>query len=348
MGEIILKNICKKYDNKVILDNVDFSIEEGSFFTFLGASGCGKTTLLRIIAGFVKSEEGRVFLGNKDITNLRPEDREIGMVFQNYALFPNLNVYENIAYGLKIKKLKKKEIEEKVNKYLDLVNLKGYDKKIVSELSGGEQQRVALARTLATEPKVLLLDEPLSNLDAKLREKMRIEIKDIQKKLGITTIFVTHDQTEALTMSDKIAVFNNGRCVQIGSPKEIYMNPCNSFIASFIGDTNLFKVGIYNNKAIINNNFKLEVNRNSLGKYISIKSEDIRISKEKINSDINVFEGDIEKILYNGVSTQYIVNVMGEKIKVNRINNIYDEFNAEVKEKVFLEIPIRAIIVLEN
>ena len=348
MGEIILKNICKKYDNKVILDNVDFSIEEGSFFTFLGASGCGKTTLLRIIAGFVKSEEGRVFLGNKDITNLRPEDREIGMVFQNYALFPNLNVYENIAYGLKIKKLKKKEIEEKVNKYLDLVNLKGYDKKIVSELSGGEQQRVALARTLATEPKVLLLDEPLSNLDAKLREKMRIEIKDIQKKLGITTIFVTHDQTEALTMSDKIAVFNNGRCVQIGSPKEIYMNPCNSFIASFIGDTNLFKVGVYNNKAIINNNFKLEVNRNSLGKYISIKSEDIRISKEKINSDINVFEGDIEKILYNGVSTQYIVNVMGEKIKVNRINNIYDEFNAEVKEKVFLEIPIRAIIVLEN
>ncbi|MBD7915379.1 ABC transporter ATP-binding protein [Clostridium sp. Sa3CUN1] len=348
MGEIILKNICKKYDNKVILDNVDFSIEEGSFFTFLGASGCGKTTLLRIIAGFVKSEEGRVFLGNKDITNLRPEDREIGMVFQNYALFPNLNVYENIAYGLKIKKLKKKEIEEKVNKYLDLVNLKGYDKKIVSELSGGEQQRVALARTLATEPKVLLLDEPLSNLDAKLREKMRIEIKDIQKKLGITTIFVTHDQTEALTMSDKIAVFNNGRCVQIGSPKEIYMNPCNSFIASFIGDTNLFKVGVYNNKAIINNNFKLEVNRNSLGKYISIKSEDIRISKEKINSDINVFEGDIEKILYNGVSTQYIVNVMGEKIKANRINNIYDEFNAEVKEKVFLEIPIRAIIVLEN
>lgn len=348
MGEIILKNICKKYDNKIILEEIDFSIEEGSFFTFLGASGCGKTTLLRIIAGFVKSEKGRVFLGNKDITNLRPEEREIGMVFQNYALFPNLNVYENIAYGLKIKKLKRTEIKEKVNKYLELVNLKGYDKKIVSELSGGEQQRVALARTLATEPKVLLLDEPLSNLDAKLREKMRIEIKEIQEKLGITTIFVTHDQTEALTMSDKIAVFNNGRCVQIGSPKEIYINPCNSFVASFIGDTNLFNTEIYNNKAIINDRFQLEVNRGSLGKYISIKSEDIKISKDRIASEINVFEGEVKKILYNGVSTQYIIDVMGEKIKVNKINNIYDDFNAEVKDKVFLEITIRAIRVLEN
>lgn len=348
MGEIILKNICKKYDDKIILDNIDFSIEEGSFFTFLGASGCGKTTLLRIIAGFVKSEKGRVFLGNKDITNLRPEEREIGMVFQNYALFPNLNVYENIAYGLKIKKLKRTEIKEKVNKYLELVNLKGYDKKIVSELSGGEQQRVALARTLATEPRVLLLDEPLSNLDAKLREKMRIEIKEIQEKLGITTIFVTHDQTEALTMSDKIAVFNNGKCVQIGRPKEIYINPCNSFVASFIGDTNLFNIEIYNNKAIINERFQLEVNRGSLGKYISIKAEDIKISKDRIALDINVFEGEVRKILYNGASTQYIIDVMGEEIKVNRINNIYDEFNAEVKDKVFLEIPIRAIKVLEN
>lgn len=348
MGKVILKNIYKKYDDKVILDNIDFIIEEGSFFSFLGASGCGKTTLLRIIAGFIKSEEGRVSLGDKDITDLKPEHREIGMVFQNYALFPNLNVYENVAYGLKIKKINKKEIKARVDKYLELVNLKGYDNKIVSELSGGEQQRVALARTLVTEPKVLLLDEPLSNLDAKLREKMRIEIKDIQQKLGITTIFVTHDQTEALTMSDKIAVFNKGKCIQIGSPKEIYMNPCNSFIASFIGDTNLFKVKINDNKAIINDDFILILNKEKLGEYISIRSEDIKISKDKIASDVNVFEGEVLRIVYNGITTQYIVNVNKEKIKVNKINNIFDDFNVQVKEKVFIEIPKRAIRVLEN
>lgn len=348
MGQIILKNIYKKYDNKVVLDNIDFTIEEGSFFTFLGASGCGKTTLLRIIAGFVKSEEGRVLLGDKDITDLKAEHREIGMVFQNYALFPNLNVYDNVAYGLKIKKLNKKEIKIRVNKYLELVNLKGYDKKIVSELSGGEQQRVALARTLVTEPKVLLLDEPLSNLDAKLREKMRLEIKDIQQKLGITTIFVTHDQIEALTMSDKIAVFNEGKCVQIGSPQEIYMKPCNSFIANFVGDTNLFKVTIDDNKAIINCNFTLTLNKDKLGKYISIRSEDIKISKDRIYSEVNVFEGEVLSILFNGASTQYIININQEKIKVNKTNNIFEPFDVQVNDKVFIEIPKRAIRVLEN
>lgn len=348
MGQIILKNIYKKYDNKVILDNIDFTIQEGSFFTFLGASGCGKTTLLRIIAGFVKSEEGRVLLGDKDITDLKPEHRQIGMVFQNYALFPNLNVYENVAYGLKIKKLNKKEIKSKVEKYLELVNLKGYDKKIVSELSGGEQQRVALARTLVTEPKVLLLDEPLSNLDAKLREKMRLEIKDIQQKLGITTIFVTHDQIEALTMSDKIAVFNEGKCVQIGSPREIYMKPCNSFIANFVGDTNLFKVTIEDNKAIINYNLTLTLNKDKLGKYISIRSEDIKISKDRIGSEVNVFEGEVLSILYNGASTQYIIDINKEKIKVSKTNNIFESLDIQVKDKVFIEIPKRAIRVLEN
>lgn len=348
MGQIILKNIHKKYDNKVVLDNIDFTIEEGSFFTFLGASGCGKTTLLRIIAGFVKSEEGRVLLGDKDITDLKAEHREIGMVFQNYALFPNLNVYDNVAYGLKIKKLNKKEIKLRVDKYLELVNLKGYDKKIVSELSGGEQQRVALARTLVTEPKVLLLDEPLSNLDAKLREKMRLEIKDIQQKLGITTIFVTHDQTEALTMSDKIAVFNEGKCVQIGSPKEIYMKPCNSFIANFVGDTNLFKATIDNNKAIINCNFTLTLNKDKSGKYISIRPEDIKISKDRIDSEVNVFEGKVISKLFNGASTQYVININQEKIKVNKTNNIFEPFDVQINDKVFIEIPTRAIRVLEN
>jgi iron(III) transport system ATP-binding protein len=251
MELLALENIKKSYEQKCVLNKVNLSINEGEFFTFLGPSGCGKTTLLRIIAGFVRPENGSVYFESNNITLLPAEKRNVGMVFQNYALFPFMNVYDNVAYGLKNKKEKKKTIEQQVRKYLNLVRLEGYDKRNVSELSGGEQQRVALARSLVMQPKLLLLDEPLSNLDARLRDQMRMELKELQRKLGITTIFVTHDQTEALTLSDRIAVFNQGVCVQVGTPHEIYTKPVNAFVANFIGDTNLYKAKIENNKAIL-------------------------------------------------------------------------------------------------
>jgi ABC-type Fe3+/spermidine/putrescine transport system ATPase subunit len=292
MSKVELRNISKKFGDTVALENIDFAIEEGSFFTFLGPSGCGKTTLLRIISGFVKDHKGRVIIGNKDMTHVSSEKREIGMVFQNYALFPHMNVYENIAYSLKIKKINKKEILNRVDKYLNLVSLDGYGNRKINELSGGEQQRVALGRSLVMEPKVLLLDEPLSNLDARLRDKMRIEIGDLQKELGITTLFVTHDQREALTMSDKIAVFNKGKCIQIGKPREIYSNPKSPFVATFVGENNLFKAKIENSKAILNNNVILEIENDSVGNYISIRPEDMKIlrRKEKVS---NTFKGKV-------------------------------------------------------
>lgn len=346
MGKVILKNINKKYDNKIVLDNIDFHIEEGSFFTFLGPSGCGKTTLLRIIAGFVKSESGSIYLGNEDITNIPAEYRKVGMVFQNYALFPHMNVYDNVAYGVKIKGLGKKEVKERVNKYLNLVNLNGYDKKLVGELSGGEQQRVALARTLAVEPKVLLLDEPLSNLDANLRDKMRIEIKNLQQRLGITTIFVTHDQKEALTMSDKIAVFNNGKCVQIGNPEEIYRNPCNSFVVQFVGDINIFKAIINEDYAKVNDKLSLDLIGNKSGEFISIRPEDIKLSKENIFEGSNVFKGIVLKVQFSGNLTEYIVSVNGEEFMISRISNYFNNINIKLQDEVFIEIPAEVIRVL--
>lgn len=347
MGKVTLKNISKTFGDNIAVEHVGFSIEKGSFFTFLGPSGCGKTTILRIIAGFVKSDGGKIFLGDKDITDIPSENREIGMVFQNYALFPHMNVYENVAYGLKIKKMKKNEIRNKVDKYLNLVSLGGYEGRKITELSGGEQQRVALARSLVVEPKVLLLDEPLSNLDAKLRDKMRIEIRDIQKKLGITTIFVTHDQTEALTMSDKIAIFNKGKCVQIGTPREIYSEPINTFVATFVGETNLFEAEIIENTAKLNNGILLYTKKFYNGNYISIRPQDIKIIKEPQNVR-NSFKGKVEKIQFNGVVLEYIVNVCGMKFKVSILNSIYMDTKINLDDEVCILIHENAINVLEK
>lgn len=240
MGKVILKNINHSFGEMKVLHNINLEIEDGELYTLLGPSGCGKTTLLRIIAGFIKPLEGRVLLDEKDITSLPPEKRNIGTVFQNYALFPNMNVEENLRYGLKLKKLGKKDQEDRLKHYLNLVGMYEYKMRKVSELSGGQQQRVALARSLSQEPRVLLLDEPMSNLDAALREKMREEIRDLQQKLKITTLFITHDQKEALSISDKIAVIKDGRSIQQGTPEEIYRCPKNEFIASFVGESNIF------------------------------------------------------------------------------------------------------------
>lgn len=236
---IELKNISKKFGDEVVLDDISLSIKDGEFITFLGPSGCGKTTTLRIIAGFLEADNGQVIFEGKDINSLPPHKRQVNTIFQRYQLFPHLNVYENIAFGLRNKRMKEKDINKKVGEMLELVNLKGFQKRDISSLSGGQQQRVAIARALAVEPRVLLLDEPLAALDLKLRKDMQVELKNIQKRLGITFIFVTHDQQEALSMSDTVVVMNEGKIQQIGSPIDIYNEPKNAFVADFIGESNI-------------------------------------------------------------------------------------------------------------
>ena len=238
-----IENISKIFEKERGVKNVSFQLEKGELVSFLGPSGCGKTTLLNIIGGFVKNDSGSIYLEGKDITESPPEKREIVTVFQNYALFPHMNVIENVKYGLKYRGYNKEEQIKLAKEYLKIVGLEGYEKNSVGELSGGQQQRVALARALVLQPKILLLDEPFSNLDAKLKIAMREEIKELQKRLGISMIFVTHDQEEALSISDRIVVMSNGEIVQIGKPEEIYYSPKNRYVAEFIGMINFLDIG---------------------------------------------------------------------------------------------------------
>lgn len=241
MVTVRLDNVVKTFGKVVAVDHVTLTINHGEFFSFLGPSGCGKTTTLRVIAGLEWCDSGRIFFDDQDVTDLPPYKRNTGMVFQNYALWPHMTVFDNIAYGLKIRKLPKDEIRRRVKEVLELVKLSGMENRYPTQLSGGQQQRVALARALVVEPRVLLLDEPLSNLDAKLRVEMREEIKKIQKKLGITAIYVTHDQEEAMVISDRIAVLNQGKVMQVGTPQELYRRPRNLFVATFLGRYTIFR-----------------------------------------------------------------------------------------------------------
>lgn len=238
-----IENISKIFEKGRGIKNISFQLEKGELVSFLGPSGCGKTTLLNIIGGFVKNDSGSIYLEDKDITEYPPEKREIVTVFQNYALFPHMNVIENVKYGLKYRGYNKEEQIKLAKEYLKIVGLEGYEKNSVGELSGGQQQRVALARALVLQPKILLLDEPFSNLDAKLKIAMREEIKELQKRLGISMIFVTHDQEEALSISDRIVVMSNGEIVQIGKLEEIYYSPKNRYVAEFIGKINFLEIG---------------------------------------------------------------------------------------------------------
>ena len=243
MKDIILRleNVYKAFGTTQVLKGIDIEIRKGEFITLLGSSGCGKTTTLRIIAGLEAADSGKVYLEGEDITELVPNKRDVNTVFQNYALFPHMTVAENIGYGLKIRKKSKEEIERKVKEMLALVQLEGYEKRTPDQLSGGQRQRIAIARAVANEPKVLLLDEPLGALDLKLRRQMQLELKRLQKQLGITFIYITHDQEEAINMSDRIAVMRDGVFEQIGTPNEIYYHPRTSYVASFVGDANIYR-----------------------------------------------------------------------------------------------------------
>ncbi len=291
-----IENLKKIFEENRGIEKIDFSIEKGELISLLGPSGCGKTTLLNIIGGFLKPDNGKIYLENRDITDIPPEKRDISTVFQSYALFPHMNVLENIKYGLKYKKLTKKEQNELALEYLKIVGLDGYEKKSIQELSGGQQQRVALARALVLYPKILLLDEPFSNLDAKLKISMREELKELQKNLKISMIFVTHDQEEALSISDKVVVMNNGRIEQIGTPEEIYYSPINEYVANFIGKSNfILKDGA--KKLIRPENIKIEknqkgnwevINKEFMGAYTILK---IRNGREDLYVNIQGEKG---------------------------------------------------------
>ena len=318
MFDLKLNNLTKKFDELFAVDDVSFNINSGEFFSILGPSGCGKSTTLRMIAGFVMPTNGEILLGDNNITYVAPEKRNIGFVFQNYAIFPHMNVFDNIAFGLKMRDVNKSLIVEKVKSSLEQVNLLGFENRFQRELSGGEQQRVALARVLVTEPQILLLDEPLSALDKKLREEMKIWIKELQKKLQITTVYVTHDQSEALTMSDRIAIMDKGKISQIGTPKEIYEKPSNKFVADFIGISNflpLEKKSVSGNEIEVsfrNKIFKIQ-NENVSDNLSGVLRPEHIIFNPENNENIISFEGTIEIISYQGALIRYIINVNGFK-----------------------------------
>ena len=309
------ENVEIRYGDFVAINDLNLEIKEGEFFTFLGPSGCGKTTSLRALVGFITPSKGKVIVAGKDVTNLPVENRNIGMVFQSYALFPTMTVYENIAFGMKVKKLPKAEIDRKIREVAKKIKITDEQlQKNVSELSGGQQQRVALARAIVLEPKILCLDEPLSNLDAKLRIDMRLELKRLQKELGITTLYVTHDQEEALTLSDRIAVFNNGYSEQVGTPYEIYNSSKSEFVCDFIGDINRFGTKILTS---INEQLgtKLDVQKTGF----------IRIEKCVNNYMPNhaKITGTVTELEFNGILTKYTLSCMGETIKYLEKNDGY-------------------------
>lgn len=322
--------ISKDYGKSVAVENLDLSIKKGEFFSLLGPSGCGKSTTLRMLAGFVKPTQGRIHVNGRDVTALPPEARDIGIVFQNYAIFPHMTVFDNIAFGLVERKLPRAEIKQKVDAALAEVGMTGYEDRYERELSGGQKQRVALARVLVIEPEILLLDEPLSALDKKMREEMKFWIKNIQKSIGITTIYVTHDQSEALTMSDRIAVMDQGRVLQIGSPVEIYEQPASRFIAEFIGESNLLK-GIVSKLdgatcAISIGDVtvpgRLPTNATiSLGQDIAllVRPETIRLHPID-DEELPKLTGTVSETIYQGSVVRYRIETAGQQMMVEIAN----------------------------
>ena len=333
---ISFRNIVKSFDGQVILKGVNLDINEKEFVTLLGPSGCGKTTLLRILGGFLDADEGSVIFDGEEISKKPSYERELNTVFQKYALFPHLSVYENIAFGLKIKKMSKDIIDQKVMKMLKLIGLEGYENKNTTLLSGGQQQRVAIARALVNEPKVLLLDEPLAALDLKLRKEMQYELKRIQQEVGITFIFVTHDQEEALTMSDKIVVMNNGEIQQVGTPEEIYNEPTNRFVANFIGESNIIPGVMLEDYKVRFDDITFDCVDFGFKKgepvEVVIRPEDIDI----VPVEDGKMTGEVLSVLFKGVHYEIIVEtVPGTSVTVNmHVISNQDVTSADGREKM--------------
>jgi spermidine/putrescine transport system ATP-binding protein len=328
-NDVSIEGISKAFGDFQVLNNINLNIKKGEFFSLLGPSGCGKTTLLRIIAGFESPDEGAVLMDGYDVVGLSPNHRQANTVFQNYALFPHLSVFENVAFPLRIRKLPKDEVDSRVLDYLRLVQLEAHKDKKPNQLSGGQKQRVAIARALINEPRVLLLDEPLSALDAKLRQHMLIELDQLHDKVGITFIYVTHDQQEALSVSDRIAVMNQGDVLQVGTPHEIYESPATDFVARFIGETNLFDGTVLSSEKLDKPvpEYMAELDIPELGRIkvttidhvregqrvsFTVRPEKIVISTEKPatkRADINFFQGTVEEPIYSGFQTKFYIKV---------------------------------------
>lgn len=347
---VSIKNVTKKFGDLKAVNDANVEIKPGEFFTLLGSSGCGKTTLLRTIAGFYTQDEGNIYFGDTKIDNVPAHKRNIGMVFQNYAIFPHMTVGDNVAYGLKARNVSKEEIEKRVDAALEMVQLKHLKDRKPSDMSGGQQQRVALARAIVIEPGILLMDEPLSNLDAKLRVKMRNDIKKLQSSVGITTIYVTHDQEEALAVSDRIAVMNNGIIQQIGTPEEIYNKPVNKFVANFIGTTNFIDVEIKEEEnktlmAVKETVIPVKLNKPYTGKaYFSIRPEAV-VLLDKIEE--NCIKGIVRNKTFLGDFVSYEVEIAsGQIIEVNEYS-AQNLNSKEVAQEVGVKLSLNKAVIFD-
>jgi len=352
MASIVLKNINKNFSDVKALVDINQEIETGKFFTLLGPSGCGKTTLLRTIAGFYKQDSGNILLSDQIIDDVPAHDRDTGMVFQNYAVFPHMTVFDNVAFGLKTRKINNSEIKKRVSRVLEQVHLSGYESRTPDQLSGGQQQRVGLARAMVIEPKVLLMDEPLSNLDAKLRVDMRDEIRNMQKQQSITTVYVTHDQEEALAISDKIAVMSSGVIQQVGSPWEIYKNPVNTFVASFVGDINFIDGEITESD---NDSVRIRVKNHSIKATkpeistekirMAIRPEDLSIvSEESSGSKDSYLPGIIENSTFVGSLIRYVVDCGNSLKLIVERHKPNSEALIAINTSVLVKIPAESIL----
>ena len=347
--EVKFENITKKFNETIAVDDVSCIFEAGTLTTLLGPSGCGKTTSLRLIAGLERASSGKIFIDNEDVTLLPATDRDVSMVFQSYALFPHMSVIENVSYGLKMAKVKKNEYIEKSIETLKLVNLEGYENRMPSELSGGQQQRVAVARAIVLEPKVLLFDEPLSNLDAKLRRQVREDIRNIQQRLGVTTIYVTHDQEESLAISDNVIVMNKSIIAQEGKPIDLYDNPNTKFVANFIGDANIIKAEATSKndtlhtlkigEVIVEVNSTKKINKTTS---IALRPEKININKNKKKNNLI---GKIISTSFVGNSYQYTISTNVGIIYVISHDTIN---NFELNSEVFLSFEKKDIKILDD
>lgn len=352
-----LTDITKRFGEITAVDNASLTIEEGDFFTLLGPSGCGKTTLLRIVAGFYSPDNGTVTFDDRIINDIPAHRRETGMVFQNYALFPHLTVFDNIAYGLRARKVSSGDIRSKVMNILKRVQLEGLQDRYPSQLSGGQQQRVALARALVISPNVLLMDEPLSNLDAKLRVSMREEIKKIQKMLGITTIYVTHDQEEAMAISDRIAIINKGKIVQIGTPHNIYFRPRSRFVAEFMGNSNIIEAEVDHyddSNALLRAKIDGKVvhvkidNPGTTRITLSLRPEWIRLVDERSLSQPNVFEGEVVSATFLGSMVRYTVSGLSRQPIVIEVHDPQKTRIRAARDTIFFQFDPDRPVLLEN